>query len=80
VIEFGFLIRARGTSSGASLIVAFRIALGCSKHDDCASGRQKAEMFCVSIEIGERLLFKKKEREMMSNLFKVLRLLILRAY
>jgi hypothetical protein len=60
---------------GALSIVAFGIALGYPKHDDCASGRQKVEIFCVSIELGERLLFKEEERERMSNLCRVLRLL-----
>jgi hypothetical protein len=30
-------------------------------------------MICVSIELGERLLFKEEEREMMSKLCRVLR-------
>ena len=75
MIASGLLMHAKEMGSGALSIVAFRIALWCPRHDGCASGRQKVEMFCVSIELGERLLFKKEEREMMSNLCRVLRLL-----
>jgi hypothetical protein len=75
VIASGLLMHAKGMGSGALSIVAFGIALGCPKHGGCASGRQKVEMFCVSIELGKRLLFKEVEREMMSNLCRVLRLL-----
>lgn len=37
-------------------------------------------MTCVSIELGERLLFKEEECEMMSQLCRVLRPAILRAH
>lgn len=66
------LMHAKGMGSGALSIVAFGIAFRCPEHDRYASGRQKVEMLCVSI--GERLLFK-EEREVMSNLCRVLRLL-----
>src|SRR6187402_3349773 len=68
-------MHAKEMGSGALSIVAFGIALGCPIHDGCASGRQKIQMFCVSIEVGERLLFKEEEHEMMSSLCRALRLL-----
>jgi hypothetical protein len=54
----GLFTHAKGMNSGALSIVAFGIALGYPKHDDCTSGRQEVEMSCASIEFGERLLFR----------------------
>lgn len=68
MIASGLLMHAKEMGTGTLSIVAFGIALWCPKHGGCASGRQKVELFCVSIELGERLLFKEEERGMMSNL------------
>jgi hypothetical protein len=65
-------MHAKVMGRGNLFIVAFGIALGCPKHDGCASGWEKVEMFCVSIELGERLRFKEEGCEMMSRVLRLL--------